>query len=229
LRYSERVRTIVGLVRGPRVLHLGACGSFKAAGESWRHFTQAALVDAGYSVLATDVNADGLRWMEEMGYEVAPLDAEEIPPEGERFDTIAAGELIEHLANPGRFLTGCLPRLKPDGVLVLSTPQPFTPAHLLVYLRGAPNGFNLEHTAWFDRQTLTQLLERCGYEIVDLRYVDDLYTEGAGWRYRAFARLWLRLRALVPRRFRTTIVVAARPAGAERRTEQPYADLWRAT
>lgn len=224
-QYSERVRAIVELTRGPRVLHLGACGTLKADERTMRHFTHAALVDAKFEVLGTDVNRAGLRWMEEQGYETAYLDAEAIPLEGEKFDSIAAGELIEHLTNPGKFLVGCAERLKPDGVLVLSTPQPFTPAHLLVYLLRF-RGFNLEHTCWFDEQTLSQLLERCGYEIIELRYVDDLYAEDAGFLFRAFARLWLVIRHVIPKRFRTTLVVAARPVIEADPKLQPYAPSW---
>jgi SAM-dependent methyltransferase len=224
--YSERVQAIVELTRGPRVLHLGACGTLKADERTHRHFTHAALVDAGYSVLGTDVNQAGLRWMRELGYDVAYLDAEEIPSEGERFDTIAAGELIEHLSNPGKFLRGCASRLKPDGILVLSTPQPFTPAHLLVYLMRYRNGFNLEHTCWFDEQTLTQLLRRSGFQIAELRYVDDLYVEEAGRLFRGFATLWRLGRRLFPERLRTTLVVSARGTPQAGPALQPYAPVW---
>jgi SAM-dependent methyltransferase len=43
----------------------------------------------------------------------------------ESFDSIIAGELIEHLENPYAFLRGCKKVLKPSGLLILSTPTPF--------------------------------------------------------------------------------------------------------
>ena len=194
-RYSERVQTIVEFARGPRILHLGACGTLKPEGEMFRHFTHGALVDAGFSVLATDVNEAGIEWMRGLGYEVEYLDAEAIPPEGETFDTIAAGELIEHLSNPGLMLDGCARRLKSDGVLVISTPQPFSIPHVLIYMLRF-GAFNLEHACWFDAQTLAQTLGRHGFEVAQLRFVDDLYVEGAGPAFRMLARAWLAVRRL---------------------------------
>jgi SAM-dependent methyltransferase len=225
-RYSERVQTIVEFAHGTRVLHLGACGTLKANEQTRRHFTHAALVDAGFSVLATDVNEAGLQWMGEQGYDVAYLDAEAIPADGEKFDTIAAGELLEHLSNPGLMLEGCAPRLKPEGVLVLSVPQPFSPLHVLVYLFKYPGAFNLEHSCWYDAQTLSQLLGRYGYEIVEMRFVDDLYVEGAGRAFRFLASAWLRVRRFFPERLRTGMVVKARFGGREGVGRQPYADEW---
>ena len=200
---------MVELTRGPRVLHIGACGNVKPSGHALRHFAQAALVEAGFSVLAADVNGPGLAWMKEMGYEVAYLDAENIPADGETFDTIFAGELIEHLSNPGAFLAGCAQRLKPGGVLVLSTPQPFNPMHLGIYVFGYPTGFNLEHACWFDRQTLDQLLRRFGFVVDTVDYVDDIRIESTSALFGVFARGWLAIRGALPRRFRSTLVVSA--------------------
>ena len=41
------------------------------------------------------------------------------------FDTIVAGEVIEHLENPAQFLARAHEHLKPDGRLVLTTPYAF--------------------------------------------------------------------------------------------------------
>jgi cyclopropane fatty-acyl-phospholipid synthase-like methyltransferase len=42
---------------------------------------------------------------------------------GDQFDLVVAIEIIEHLANPRHFITNCLGLLKPDGFLVLTTPN----------------------------------------------------------------------------------------------------------
>ena len=226
--YDERVRAMISLTSGPRVLHVGACGNVKPKRVQMPHFAQAGLVDAGFSVLATDINEDGLRWMrDEMGYEVAYLDAQRIDPEGEKFDTIFAGELIEHLPNPGLFLTGCATRLKDDGVLVLSTPNPFTLIHLLLYTFRFPRGFNPEHCCWFDRQTLEQLLAASGYAVRELVFVDDLRAEGRKIGFRLFAAFWALLRRLLPDRYRTTIVVAAERAPEAGRDIDALRASWR--
>ena len=209
--YDARVRAIVELARGPRILNLGACGSTRPEGRGRTHFLQAALVDRGHSVLAADVNDAGLAWLDQLGFETVRMDAQAIPAEGEKFDSIVAGELIEHLENAGAFLTGCARRLTLGGRLVLSTPQPFSPVHFLHYL-ASPTIANLEHTCYFDRQTLGQLLVRCGFAVEQTRFVNDVRPESGNLKFRLLGAAGLALCRFLPARFRTTLVVSARLA-----------------
>jgi 2-polyprenyl-3-methyl-5-hydroxy-6-metoxy-1,4-benzoquinol methylase len=211
---NERVATIVSLTRGPRVLHVGCCGNrLPQTPGDWGDFAHGQLVDAGFDVLGCDISDDGLAWMREHGYDAVYLDAEHL--EGElRFDTIVAGELIEHLENPGLFLAGCARLLEPHGRLILSTPNPFSVFYSLIFLKdGSGRPFHYEHTGWFCGQTLAQRLERAGLRVEEIRYIDDLRPEGScvGPVYRLFARSWLRLRPFLPNRYRNTVVVVATP------------------
>ena len=207
--FDDRVRLLVELAHGPRVLNLGACGNTRPEGDGRRRFVQAALVGAGFSVVGADLNAAGVEWLGRSGFEAVCMDAQAIPAEGEAFDSIVAGELIEHLEDPGAFLRGAARRLKPEGRLVLSTPQPFSPVHFVQYLAN-PAIANEEHTCYFDLQTLGQLLQRCGFEIVEVRFVNDVRPEEGNWRMQLLCRLGLIGTSLLPARFRTTVVVAAR-------------------
>lgn len=209
--YDDRVRTIVELARGPRILNVGACGNTRPEGRGRARFVQAALVDRGHSVLAADVDDAGLAWLEQLGFETVHMDAQAIPAEGELFDSIVAGELIEHLENPGAFLAGCAGRLRPGGRLVLSTPQPFSPVHFLHYVV-SPTIANPEHTCYFDRQTLGQLLARCGFAVEQTRFVNDVRPESGNLKLRLVGAAGLVLCRFLPARFRTTLVVAARLA-----------------
>jgi 2-polyprenyl-3-methyl-5-hydroxy-6-metoxy-1,4-benzoquinol methylase len=209
------VATIVELTRGPRVLHVGCCNNRlpRTEGE-WGDWVHQHLIDAGFEVVGCDIDDEGLAWMRERGFEVVHLDAEHLESE-ERFDSIVAGELIEHLENPGMFLDGCLRLLEPDGRLVLSTPNPFSVFYSLIFLKdGAGRPFHPEHTGWFCGQTLAQRLERAGYRVEELRHVDDLRPEATqvGPVYRLFASGWVRARRFLPNRYRNTVVVVATPA-----------------
>ena len=212
--YDERVQKILERVEGNRVLHVGACGNRRVPKDD-PHFLQEALVRAGFSVLATDINERGIEWLREIGYEAAYLDATDIPADGEKFDTVVAGELIEHLSNPGQFIEGVASRLVPGGVLVLSTPQPFSPLFFLLYLVRPGYASNAEHACWYDVQTLRQALRRYGFVTESVTFVDDHRTENRSAAFRTFARAWRVLRRVLPSHLRTTMVVAARYVGEE--------------
>jgi SAM-dependent methyltransferase len=165
--------------------------------------------------LGGDINLEGLKLMEVQGFEVTYLDAQAIPEEGEKFDTIIAGELIEHLESPGAFLRGCRSRLAKGGRLVLSTPNVFTPMNFIGYIAKYDRWANPEHTCWFDPQTINELLERCGFSLKELRFVDNILPDPDARPYApltAFAKVWKAARIVIPARFRTTMVIHAEAA-----------------
>ena len=91
---------------------------------------------------------------------------DELPGDLEPFDVVLAGDIIEHLSNPGRMLEGAKLHLKADGCLLVSTPNSMG---LPAYLRYVTGHFRegLQHVLCFNALTLTQLLQRHGYEIVE--------------------------------------------------------------
>jgi 2-polyprenyl-3-methyl-5-hydroxy-6-metoxy-1,4-benzoquinol methylase len=221
------VAAIVELTRGPRVLHVGCCNNRRpqTAGE-WGDWMHQHLVDAGFEVVGCDINDEGLAWMREYGYDVLHLDAENLESD-EPFDSIVAGELIEHLENPGLFLAGCARVLRPNGRLILSTPNPFSVFYSLLFLKdGAGRPFHPEHTGWFCGQTLSQRLERSGFRVEEVGFVDDLRPDATvvGSTYRLFARGWLKARRFLPSRYRNTLVVVATPVGAAGQAGDEQAD-----
>ena len=73
------------------------------------------------------------------------------------FDVVHAGELIEHLDDFQSFLAAARRHMKPDGVLILTTPNVFCISNF-VYRFGSAPRVNSEHTCWFCEDTLGQLL-----------------------------------------------------------------------
>lgn len=207
----ERLTIMTSFTKGPRVLHVGCVGGSLPNSPGERlHWVHGALVDAGFSVLGVDIDREALKEIEDARFEVMYMDARDMPPDGEKFDSIFAGELIEHLENPGLFLSGCRRRLKIDGRLILSTPNVWSPMYALHYLKRGHKTAHPQHTVWFDAQVLSQMLERCGFKIIRIEYVDDLRPETAGSRfYQAFAMVWTKLRKVLPKRYRNDLVVWA--------------------
>ena len=210
---NARVAAVLAEVRGHRVLNVGCAGHARPdTPERRARWLHGALVARGYSVLGVDVDERQLDWMRDEGHEVLALDAQRLDELRESFDTVVAGELIEHLENPGLFLEACRRRLAEGGRLVLTTPNAFGPLYWLTYASSGGRAANPEHTCWFDGQTLAQLLRRAGYRVERIQHVDDLRTDTASSAgYRAFAAAWGAARRALPARFRHTLVVTAAP------------------
>lgn len=114
-------------------------------------------------VLGIDILKDEIQTLQDRGYNVQVADAEWFNL-SRSFDKIVAGELIEHLCNPGIFLDRAYEHLKPGGRLILTTPNVWSIAYLKRLAFNKEVHCNSEHTAWYDTRTLRQLLERNGFD-----------------------------------------------------------------
>jgi len=91
-----------------------------------------------------------------------------------KFDVIFAGDLIEHLSNPGLFLNACKRNLKPDGKIIVTTPNCYNLFNLFSKVsRGEPQ-VNSDHTCYFNEPTIKQLCEKNGLNIYEFHYLYDL-------------------------------------------------------
>jgi len=86
--------------------------------------------------------------------------AEKIEFESGFFDTVVAGELIEHLPNPEKFVSEASRVLKTGGQLLLTTPN----RNSLVN-RFTKNYQTKIHLSLFSKKELTSLLEKNGFEV----------------------------------------------------------------
>ena len=83
-----------------------------------------------------------------------------------RFDAIVAGEVIEHLETPYRFLRHCCQALRPGGRLVLSTPNPLYPPVLLCEVLGLRRFFYTpEHLYYFLPRWVRRMLQASGFGV----------------------------------------------------------------
>lgn len=124
-------------------------------------------------VVGIDIEEESLAWLRQRmpREEILYADAHALDEHlgGARFDLVIAGDVIEHLPNPGQFLTSCRSVLAGDGALLVTTVNAYGIA------RFAKAFFNHEavhpeHTAYFSHRTLARLLGMSGYEVARLGY-----------------------------------------------------------
>jgi 2-polyprenyl-3-methyl-5-hydroxy-6-metoxy-1,4-benzoquinol methylase len=118
--------------------------------ERWLHKKIAAVAAR---VVGLEISEEQVQALRGMGYEVRWGNAEDFDL-GEEFDVVLAGELIEHLSNPGRFLDCARRHLRPGGVLLLTSPNRFSALEFLkVFRRGVAPVYNkaiAKHVLYFD-------------------------------------------------------------------------------
>ena len=76
------------------------------------------------NVVGIDINTSNVERLKRLGYDNIYIASAETFELQQQFDTIIAGELIEHLANPGLFLQQARKHLAPNGRIVITTPYP---------------------------------------------------------------------------------------------------------
>jgi 2-polyprenyl-3-methyl-5-hydroxy-6-metoxy-1,4-benzoquinol methylase len=185
---------------GRSVLDVGCASGWKRP--DWFH---ALIAEEAAEIVGVDVDAQAVRELAARGHHVVLGDATEIEL-GRCFDVVHAGELIEHLDNPRAFLNAAKRHLRPDSLLILSTPNPFCVTNF-IYRLGGRAKLNRDHQCWYCEDTLRQLLERNGFTPLELRYLRHR-TPG-----RLRAGVSSLLRATLPDRLAwNTILVVARIA-----------------
>ena len=100
---------------------------------------------------------------------------------GEQFDVISFMDVLEHFEEPGDALTAAREHLSPQGALVIQVPDQacwlFRLAEGMYRLSGGRvsfalrrlwlDGFDFPHQFYFTRSSLSLLLQRSGFEILD--------------------------------------------------------------
>ena len=123
--------------------------------------------------MGVDILAKEVKLLNELGFNVVCADVEQMEL-GRKFDVIIAGELIEHLDNPGLFLQRVKSHLEEDGLLILTTPNPFALGNAFIPIKlllGGDYSVNKEHKCWYCLKTLRQLLEKYGFKIIEQRTI----------------------------------------------------------
>lgn len=162
LQIADRVKCFVTHATGKRVLEFGASGP---------------LHDQVRAVAAAYLGVD-----REAAEGVVACDLDDVSQPGlpsfEAPDVILCGEVLEHLSNPGWFLTR-LRRQYPGVPVVISVPNAQSEASVRWLAKGQEN-VNADHVAWYSPHTLRVLLQRAGYTAASFYYYNgtDPMAEG---------------------------------------------------
>lgn len=129
-------------------------GTFAALAKESGRFRDVVVVERTPEMAAA-CRERGLRVIEK------PIEDAELPP----VDVAAAFEVVEHLFAPETFLIQCARVLRPGGLLVISCPN--GEGFDISVLGNISLAVDPEHVNLFNPRSLSLLVEKCGFEVLE--------------------------------------------------------------
>lgn len=176
----QRVDFIKEKCAGKKVLHLGCTDypftEFRYKDNSLLHFE---LQETAAELYGFDFDQKGIDILSNAGVKNlyrADLEKLEEVELNETFDVIVAGEMIEHLSNPGLFLRGIKRFMNEQTELIITTINAYSGMRFFIYgLRGR-GGFaepvHPDHVAYYSYKTLSLVIGRENLTVEDFVFYD---------------------------------------------------------
>jgi len=170
VRRINRNSFLIERARDKKVLHFG-CADEHFVNDKLRKnaHLHAQLASVAKELWGIDVSGEAISELRQAGFtnlirgDVERLD--EIDDFcDQHFDVMIAGELIEHLFNPGLFLKACRRLCSPDTELILTTPNALVYSATLFALLNR-EAIHPDHTLMWSPTTLRNLVTHSGFAI----------------------------------------------------------------
>jgi 2-polyprenyl-3-methyl-5-hydroxy-6-metoxy-1,4-benzoquinol methylase len=164
----KKIDWILPYVHNKEVLEIGSVGSDEnpSANEYWLH---RAIAKNAKSCLGIDNNKALVTKLSQENYNIIYADAQNFNL-SQVFDIIVAGDVIEHLEDPKGFLQCAHNHLKDNGLLLITTCNPWFFLRFLRCLIKGDGGVHADHTMWFCTNTLTQMLRRNNFKVEKIEF-----------------------------------------------------------
>lgn len=180
IKLVQRLEAIRDICRGQNVLHLG-CTNYPYTDDAIHknmllHFD---LEKVATRLTGFDFDQEGLDILASHGStNLYRADLEKLDDVdcNETFDVIIAGEMIEHLNNPGLFLEGIKRFMSSQTRLMITTVNAYCAMRIVQYALRGKGGSNEpvhpDHVAYYSHNTLRLLIERHGMAIDEFMFYD---------------------------------------------------------
>jgi 2-polyprenyl-3-methyl-5-hydroxy-6-metoxy-1,4-benzoquinol methylase len=193
---KSRIEYLCNLVAGKEVLDIGCVNhSIKATRDAyWLH---GRIRQTAKYTLGLDYDRQAVDKLASQGFNVQYADATNFDV-GKQFDIVIAGEIIEHLVNHAGFFSCIRRHLKPDGVLVLTTPNALCLTYVIQNILYGHENENLDHTCIFSVTTLRTMLSKNGFDLGKVTFFPELEKENLWWPMRVFKYVQLTIACVRP-------------------------------
>jgi SAM-dependent methyltransferase len=163
----DREKMIPHIV-GPKVLELG-CGDGDWIPHMIKLFGHSYVVDASPKLISYVQSQYG-----DNVTAYCSLFEDFSPPDGQKFNTIVATHVLEHVDDPVRVIRRCREWLTPDGVILIAVPNANSVHRQLAVLMGiqdtiydfSPRDLEVGHQRVYDIQKMHSDISSAGFEII---------------------------------------------------------------
>ena len=143
------------------------------------------LREMGHEVIGVDLSPVAIAKIKNLGFEGYVCDLQKQTPKASgTFDLIYVSEVIEHVEDTETFLNNLLKSLRPDGQLLLSTPNSsFWPYRVLAMLGHTLSDVQHPgHIRFFSKKSLSQAIESAGFSQLHIsaRHIYFVLPDGIG-------------------------------------------------
>lgn len=221
----DRITFLENECEGRSVLHLGCCDHLelieqKRKGGRWLHER---LTSSAKHCLGLDININAIEYIKSelrMSNVVFGDIMRSLPEEvenGNPWEKVVAGELIEHIGNPVTFLKNIHNNLAEiSEELVVTVPNAFSLENYFNAKKGVET-INSDHRFWFTPYTISKILSDSGFTPISLHFTTSspVYTPSAHSFlrfkfYRPLVAFWKYHRLLHNPMLRDTIIVISK-------------------
>ncbi len=167
-RLSDKDTEILQYCKDMKVLDVGCVGQERSYEDpNWLHNQ---IITVAEKVVGVDIDREGINKLNKKGYDIRHID--DLEPT-DSYPIIVMGDVIEHIGDVESFLRFYANHLSQDGLMVITTPNPFSFRQFMhVFLYGKPS-MNEEHTCNLDPITMLEIFSRGGFFIKDFCWLKE--------------------------------------------------------
>lgn len=166
----NRIQFICERAKGKAVIDLGCVNHSKEQRDTIN--LHAELNKHCRSLVGVDYDRGGVEEMRREGFTVYHANVCDFDL-NMKFDCVVAGELIEHLTNPGLFLECVKRHLLPDGELIITTPNAICLNYFVQNLLNGHEKDNPDHSVMFSPRTIESLLTKHAFQLKQVVFVGE--------------------------------------------------------
>jgi len=177
---NRRIDLITKLSVNKKIIHIGCVDHIplikeKLSNNTWLH---SLITEVADKVIGVDISQEGINYIKnEIGVAnvvCADITTDSIPElEGEQWDYMILGEIIEHVDNPIQFLNSILKKYK--GIvnkIYITAPNIMVRNRFEHMINTSSELINTDHRFWFTPFTLAKVMTLAGFNNIKLDFAD---------------------------------------------------------